>query len=165
MGGQLETKAQEFSVSGIDEAALVEALQPLGLVSHRVMAREPALVMLVELNGCDPEPEKALVEVRAHLKGVGRAEPATRDEYGSEVLPTGTIQIRFHEVPSDIDLTAFGKDAGLRVLKRNEFQPAQVAFEPADEDHADLSEAIDNAKQRPEVRKAWAEVLSRYRRH
>jgi len=164
MSGTTESNTQEFAISGEDEVAILEALKPLGVDSYEVAASDPWLVLLVVLSDCEPDAEQALAQVREYLKGIGRAEPVSRDDWGSAVLPTGMIQIRFYEALSNEAIEDFSKQTGLRVLKRNEFQPKQVAFLPEDADHADLTEAIGIAEKLPEVRRAWVEVLSRYRR-
>lgn len=164
MSETIECDPQEFSLSGDDEAKLLEAVAPLGLMSHKVVVHKPKLVVLVTLANCESDSQLALAEVRAHLKGIGRAQPAMCDKYGTKLLPTGTIQVRFFEAPTDDDLNEFSKQAGLRVLKRNEFQPEQASFEPVDMDTADLSVEIEKVSKHPEVRKAWPEVLTRYKR-
>ncbi len=155
---------QEFSVSGTDAEALLGALAPLGVAYHEIVDREPKLIILVALSNCDPDPHRALREVQTKVRGLGHAQRAFRDDNGAKLLPTGTIQIRFNETPTDKDMNAFSKRAGLRVLERNEFQPAQAAFEPVDADNANLEEEIGKVVKHPEVRKAWPEVLSKYHR-
>ena len=112
----LDNQFQEFAVSGIDEDTLVDVLAPLDVVEHRVVAREPILMVLVALAGCDPDLHEALRQVRTQLGGRGRVQRAMRDEQGTEILPTGTIQVRFKDTPTDQDLSKFGEKAGLRMI-------------------------------------------------
>ena len=111
------------------------------------------------------ERRDALLEIRQLLPHDTHVEFALEDDDGNEMYPTGTIQVRFTETPSDQELSTLCADLGLRLLSRNDYQPKQAAFEAANRLDADLSVDIRRLEDTPGVRRAWPEVRARYRRY
>ncbi len=92
-----------------------------------------------------------------------QVEPVLVDAEGCDHYPTGRLEVRFHEPPSDSDLESFASEHGLRLRGRNRFVPVQVEFETPETD-AFLLDMIERLELSSAVHSAWADTLSRYRR-
>jgi len=160
---EAKRESPHVSITGLDPEAIAKRLEPLAIKVISLVSRRPDVVVVEFSDKTDAR--AALLEIRKLLKDDGQAELALQDDYGNELYPTGTIQVRFVEAPSDEDLIALGKDLGLEVIARNEFQPNQASFAAVDKMAADLEADIGRLERRPEVRKAWPEVRAKYRRY
>jgi hypothetical protein len=107
----------------------------------------------------DPKATWEKLQQEAHEAQV---DPVLFDESGAPHFPTGEITIRFGKRPSDTFLAKFAKQYGLKVRSRNEYVPAQVAFEVTS--HSYLPELIESLTPAESVASAWANTKSQYRR-
>lgn len=71
--------------------------------------------------------------------------------------PTGEVSVRFHTSPSDAELSGFAAEHGLRLLRRNEFVPQQVVFQPLG---SDVRSVIQRIEREGAARAVWANTLS-----
>jgi hypothetical protein len=92
------------------------------------------------------------------------AAPVLVDESGSERLPTGEVTVRFARDPSDNELAEFGRRHGLVLHARNEFVPRQAVFLPSERRGTYLPDLCDALASEQDVKEAWPNTLSRYRR-
>lgn len=152
------------SVTGLDPETIAKRLEALPIAGVSRVSEHPDVVV-VELEDDETDPRAALLEIRELLKDEAQVELALEDDFGNELYPTGTINVRFSDTPSDEELDALGEELGLKCISRNEFQPKQASFEPVDKMAADLSSEISRLEERPEIRKAWPEVWARFRRY
>lgn len=79
-----------------------------------------------------------------------------------DVVPTGEITVRFRETLDDRQLHRFASGYGLRLLRRNEFVPQQVVFQPSD--RSDLSSLVRTIEGDGCTKAVWLNTLSRYTR-
>jgi hypothetical protein len=99
-----------------------------------------------------------------HALGVGcEVEPVLVDAQGEAHYPTGRIEVRFREAPSDPDLERFAAEHGLRVRGRNRYVSVQAEFQIAEPGRF-LPDLIDGIERSAAVRAVWPDTLSRYRR-
>ena len=75
---------------------------------------------------------------------------------------TGEITVRFREIPDQKQLQRFASGYGLRLLRRNEFAPQQVVFQPGD--HSDLPALVRTIEGDGSTKAVWLNTLSRYTR-
>ena len=155
---------EHIAITGVSADVVDDRLKRLPIGSVLAVSRHPDVV-LVELENAPKNAHAALREIRGLLPEDARVEFALEDQYGNEVYPTGTIQVRFTDAPSDDDLSALCDDLGLEFIARNAFQPKQVAFEAIDKLESDLKTDLSRLTERPEVRKAWPEVRAKFRRY
>lgn len=92
------------------------------------------------------------------------AAPVLHSAEGRELLPTGSLVVRFRDSPSRSRLASFAAELGLVVVRRNPDVPRQVSFRPRVPREAYLPDLVNAAAGRPEVEAAWAGTRSRYRR-
>jgi hypothetical protein len=139
-----------------NEPGLRDALAELGEV-------EPVgedLLLLRPANGLDAARKRLLNET----EGVAWAEPVLLDERNEPHLPTGEVSVRFTRSLSDEELEAFARAHELRLERRNEFVPEQATFTPVDPRRSSLPELVQELTAASEVRSAFANTKSRYRR-
>lgn len=91
-------------------------------------------------------------------------QPVITDDLGHERFPTGELTVRFDKRPSDEEVQAFARDRGLRVERRNTYQPEQVVLVPERPRDVYLPELCEELEREPEVARAWLNTLSRYTR-
>jgi hypothetical protein len=106
-------------------------------------------------------PSENWAALRRYLGAGYRVLPVLTDTSGREVYPTGRVQVRFRERMSKAQLLAFARRHGLKLLRTNEFQPAQAAFEPQSED-VFLMDVVAEAGCDERVRVAWPETKAEF---
>lgn len=121
-------------------------------------------LLLVRLDESSRDVEAARRRLLDETKDVAWAEPALLDERNEPQLPTGEISVRFTRSLSDDELEAFAAEHGLRLRARNEFVPEQATFTRADPRLTTLQGLLPSLSAAPDVRSAFANTLSRYRR-
>ncbi len=154
---------RHVSVTGLGPDEVAERLESLAIEKVSRVGQRPDVVV-VELGEEQSDARAALLVIRKLLKEDGQAELVIPDDYGNELYPTGTIQVRFVDTPSNENLNALCMDLGLKFIERNEFQPKQAALEAIDKMTNDLEGDIRRLEERPEVSKAWPEVRALYHR-
>ena len=145
-------------VAAGQEESATKRLAALGTVKD---AGEAGL-MLVQLSGSEPADAKAVWAKLQKQVGNAEVDPVLLDETGEPHFPTGEVTVRFKEPPSDAFLSGFADKHGLKVRSRNEFVPAQVAFQVTRRSY--LPELIESLKPAENVASVWANTKSRYRR-
>ncbi len=110
-----------------------------------------------------PDARAAWESARQALGSDCQVEPVLVDAEGRDHYPTGRLEVRFHEPPSDSDLESFASEHGLRLRGRNRFVSVQVEFQTP-EGNAFLIDVIERLELSSAVHSAWADTLSRYRR-
>jgi len=118
--------------------------------------------MVMRLSGGDSGNAKSVWKALQKKAGKAEIDPVLFDETGKPHFPTGEVTIRFKERPTDAFLARFAKNHGLKVRSRNEYVPAQVAFQVAKRSY--LPELIEALIPAENVVNAWANTKSRYRR-
>jgi hypothetical protein len=77
---------------------------------------------------------------------------------------TGQVTIRFSKPPIESLLDRIGQKHDLVVLRRNEFNPAQIVAAQRDGCTTPLANVCDDLRQEPEVEDAWPNTASMYTR-
>lgn len=153
-----------IAIQGLSRADLLDALGEWEVTEIEQVVQEPKPVFIVAIQTDHSDPTTLLKAVRKAMPSPTRVERVLSNERGERLIPTGTIQVRFVDEPSDELLESFSASNGLRVLARNRFQAKQVAFAVSDESAADIDADVSRVSACEGVRRAWPEVLSTYRR-
>ena len=111
------------------------------------------------------EPRTAWERVRALIGEDIPVNPVLVDDDGNLHYPTGTIQVRFAQAPSDEELERFARQHRLRLIARNRYQPAQSSFERVDAETSYLPDRVQEVKESAGVEAAWEEAQAHYRRY
>ena len=98
----------------------------------------------------------------AEATGAPWVAPVLVDGSDNESYPTGEVTVRFNQAPSASDLERFEKDAGLRLVRRNEYVDTQVVLAPIDPDQIYLPDLCAELQRRDDVAVAWLSTRSRY---
>jgi len=110
------------------------------------------------------DPKDAWRELLARNPDVAWAAPSFRDASGNELLPTGTISVRFRKQPSASALAAFEKEESLELERRTPLVPEQASFRPRQPREVYLPELVARLARRADVAAAWPATSARYRR-
>jgi hypothetical protein len=110
------------------------------------------------------DPKAAWERLQEALGSDIEADPALVDEEGNPLYPTGLINVRFAQAPTDQELERFSSDHDLKVQGRNKFVPSQVTFAPAKPSASFLPDRIKHLQSSPKVKSAWADTVSKYTR-
>jgi hypothetical protein len=110
------------------------------------------------------DPKAAWREVLARSPDAAWASPSFRDASGQELLPTGTVTVRFREEPSDKALAAFARQESLELERRTPLVREQASFRPRQPREVYLPELVSRLAGRPDVAAAWPATKARYRR-
>jgi len=154
--------AAEALVVALSEAADDSARRALAGLGE--LQPGAAKLWMLRLASAPRDPKAAWSRVLERCPDARWAAPVLRDAGGNELLPTGTIAVRFRGRPSDRALEAFAEREGMRLERRNEFVPEQAIFRPRNPREVYLPELVSSLAERPEVTAAWAATTSRYRR-
>jgi hypothetical protein len=129
-------------------------------IPTRALADSPGLLLFVpnEAAGDDSQVWSALKE---RLAGRFSVAPVIEDGSGGR-FPSGEVIVRFAEAPSNEALQDFADQHSLRVQDRNRFVREQVKFTPAAA--AYLPDLVTELQKTPEVKQAWCDLASQYRR-
>lgn len=110
------------------------------------------------------EPRELFRKINDLVGSKALVAPVLADQDGKRLFPTGELQVRFHDVPSDDAIAAFVKRHSLGQAKRNKWAPKQVAFALRRDDRRFLPEITERIGADRTVDKAWPDVRARYRR-
>ena len=94
----------------------------------------------------------------------GVVAPMLVDEEGNRLLPTGRMQVRFKEPPTDNFLTSFAKRHNVELAQRNKWSPQQVEFAVRSDDTRYFPDVAVELKKDNEVMTAWPDVQAAFRR-
>lgn len=120
-------------------------------------------VQLIRVAAAKDAPRSVWAKVQAALPDATVA-PVLIDAHGNQLYPTGVIQIRFVEPPSDEQLEALAREHRLRHLVRNRYQPRQVSCRPDDPTGRYLPDVVEEVGKWPGTKAVWAETKARYER-
>ncbi len=121
--------------------------------------------LVVTLAGEGGEPRAAWERVQELVGEVAPVSPVLVDDEGHLHYPTGTIQVRFAEAPSDEELERFAREHRLRLVARNRYQPAQSSFKRLDAESSYLPDRVRELNESAGVEAAWEEARAQYRRY
>lgn len=121
-------------------------------------------LLLLQTQQTASDPETAWSDVREALDETVSVQPVLIDEMGESHYPTGEVTVRFHQRPSDEELQHLAGKYHLRLRDHNKFMPQQVVFNLADDVRSYLPKLVEEIARRDEVKTAWANTLSRYKR-
>jgi len=110
------------------------------------------------------DPKAAWREVLARNPDAAWASPSFRDASGQELLPTGSVTVRFRKKPSDQALAAFAGQESLELERRTPLVPEQASFRPRQPREVYLPELVARLAGRPDVAAAWPATKARYRK-
>lgn len=143
-----------------DRSALSRRLAFLG----RVQPLPGSDFLLLHLSGSFEDTPATWRRLQEILGTAGTVQPVLLDEDGEPHYPTGEISVRFRQTPGAEELQRFANEHRLRLLRRNEFVPQQVVFEPIDSLAIFLPELIEQIETEGIVKAAWANTLSRFQK-
>ncbi|MEX2303504.1 MAG: hypothetical protein WD733_21360 [Bryobacterales bacterium] len=144
-------------VSAGHEESAAKRLAALGTIQD---AGDAGVV--VQLNGSGAsDPKSVWAELQKQVDDA-EVDPILLDETGVPHFPTGEVTVRFKHAPSDEFLSGFADKHGLKVRSRNEFVPAQVAFQVTTRGY--LPDLVESLRPAENVASAWANTKSYYRR-
>jgi hypothetical protein len=90
--------------------------------------------------------------------------PVMTDSDGNRMYPTGVVQVRFAEPPTEHEARRFGQTYGLKLQSVNKWQPRQAAYTVIAEQPTYLPDTIGRVQQDSAVTRVWPETLSLYKR-
>jgi hypothetical protein len=94
----------------------------------------------------------------------GIVAPMLTDDEGNRLLPTGRMQVRFKEPPTDKFLSSFAKRHKVEVAQRNKWSPQQVEFAVRSDDTRYFPDVAAELKEDGKVMTAWPDVQAAFRR-
>ncbi len=121
-------------------------------------------LMLLHLREPGADPKESWEAAQRALPPAVQVAPVLTDEAGHESLPTGYIEVRFHELLDDRALEAFADEHHLRLRARNRWIAAQAEFEVDDPASCYLPDLLEELEACEEVLRAWPETLARFSR-
>jgi hypothetical protein len=118
---------------------------------------------LLRLSKSSTDPREAWTQARRAIGDGAQVQPVLLDPEGQAQFPTGEVSVRFHRAISKDDLERFAARHKLRVVRRNEFVPEQIVFEPVERARY-LPDVVDELGASDDTRLAWANTLAKYER-
>lgn len=94
----------------------------------------------------------------------GVVAPMLADGEGNQLFPTGKLQVRFKERPSDKVLTSFAKKHKVELAQRNKWSPQQAEFAVRTDDTRYFPDVAAELKKDDTVFAAWPDVQAAFRR-
>lgn len=94
----------------------------------------------------------------------GVVAPMLADDEGNRLLPTGRMQVRFKQPPSDSVLTRFAKRHKVELAQRNKWSPQQAEFAVRTDDMRYFPDVAAELKKDSTVMTAWPDVRAAFRR-
>ena len=94
----------------------------------------------------------------------GVVAPMLADPEGNQLFPTGKLQVRFKEPPSEKSLTSFANKHKVEVAQRNKWSPQQVEFAVRTDDMRYFPDVAAELKKDSAVLAAWPDVSTAFRR-
>ena len=121
-------------------------------------------LLVVTPTGSEREPTAAWREIRDALDSAEWVAPIVVDEAGGRSYPTGAVTVRFAKDTPEADVMDFAQTYGMRAVRRNEYVPEQVVFEPDAPREMYLPELVDRVSGDERVKAAWPVTVSSYER-
>jgi hypothetical protein len=94
----------------------------------------------------------------------GVVAPMLADNEGNRLFPTGRMQVRFKQPPSDHSLTDFAKRHNVELAQRNKWSPQQAEFAVRTDDMRYFPDVAAELKKDSTVVTAWPDVRAAFRR-
>jgi len=118
--------------------------------------------LLVEAKAEDPRDLCARINDVVGSEGV--VAPLLVDDDGNRLFPTGQVQVRFKEAPSERRLSAFATRHNVKLAKRNQWAPQQAEFQVRSDDARFLPDITSAMAEDKGVTAAWPDVRAAFRR-
>jgi len=90
--------------------------------------------------------------------------PLLADGEGNQLVPTGRMQVRFKEPPSDKSLAAFAKRHKVELTQRNKWSSQQAEFAVRTDDTRYFPDVAAELNKDAKVVTAWPDVRAAFRR-
>jgi hypothetical protein len=117
---------------------------------------------VVEAKSGDP---RAICEKVSEIVGnEGIVAPLLVDDEGHQLIPTGHLQVRFKQPPTDDSLAAFAQQHRLSAANRNKWNPKQVEFALRSNADQYWPDAADEIASDTAVEAAWPDVMASFKR-
>jgi hypothetical protein len=94
----------------------------------------------------------------------GVVAPLLTDDDGNVLFPTGSLQVRFKDQPSDDQLSSFAKRHKITLKQRNKWAPMQAEFTVGSDDLRYFPDIAAEVSSDDYVTNAWPDVRAAYRR-
>ncbi|MET4209154.1 hypothetical protein [Bradyrhizobium sp. LA2.1] len=94
----------------------------------------------------------------------GVVAPILADDEGNRLLPTGRMQVRFKEAPTDKVLQTFAKKHKVAPGQRNKWSPQQAEFAVRTDDTRYFPDVAAEMEKDSKVATAWPDVRAAFRR-
>lgn len=162
MPSKLSPSATDYVIS-LEEGeprAIAERIGERGSVEPIKGRSDLALLRLRSASG---DPRQAWEQVLDAIGDATDVQPVLLDQEGQPQYPTGEVSVRFHDAMSEDELARFAVHHKLRLVRRNEFVPEQVVFEPVEKSRY-LPDVVDELDASDRTRLAWANTIARYER-
>lgn len=115
--------------------------------------------VVVQVKG---DPRSAVAEIQGIVGTEGLVAPLLEDDAGNELIPTGGIQVRFKEEPSEKKLASFAGRHGVQLARRSKWERSQVEFRPENDDGRFLLDILEDIAADDGVQDTWADVRSSF---
>lgn len=120
------------------------------------------LTHVVEMAGVDLRKFSAQINKLVGKEGV--VAPILADDEGNRLLPTGRVQVRFKEEPTDNFLASFAKRHKVELAERNKWSPQQAEFSVRTDDTRYFPDVAAELEKDSKVMTAWPDVRAGFRR-
>jgi hypothetical protein len=110
------------------------------------------------------DPRKLWERINKLVGDEGVVAPVLVDDEGNRLLPTGRLQVRFEQPPSDEALAKFAERHRVELSGRNKWAPQQAEFAVRADDVRYLPDVASELKRDKSVAAAWPDVRAAYRR-
>jgi hypothetical protein len=94
----------------------------------------------------------------------GVVAPLLTDDDGNRLFPTGSLQVRFKDQPSDDQLAGFAKRHKVKLKQRNRWAPRQAEFTIGSDDTRYFLDIAAELEDDDHVVNAWPDVQAAFRR-
>src|SRR4051812_2424683 len=126
----------------------------------KVSNTPPTLV----IEGQSGDPRALCERINQVVGSEGVVAPLLVDDEGNRLFPTGHLQVRFEEPPSDGTLSAFADRHRVELGGRNKWAPPQADFLVGRDDGRFLPDIASAMAQDDGVVDAWPDVQAAFRR-
>ena len=120
------------------------------------------LTHVVEMPGVDLRKFSQRINKVVGTEGV--VAPMLADDEGNQLLPTGTMQVRFKVAPTDNFLASFAKRHKVELAERNKWSPQQAEFSVRADDTRYFPDVATELEKDSKVMTAWPDVRAAFRR-
>ena len=135
----------------------------LGKAAHGKLAKIAESPMTQVVEGASDV--RALTDRISKIVGnEGVVAPLFVDDAGHQLFPTGRMQVRFKQPPSDAILTNFAKRHNLELVHRNKWASQQAEFAVRTDDTRYFPDVTTALREDDKVATAWPDTRAAFRR-